>query len=303
MAARVDFKRFDGLLDVEAMRAAHVSAAGVGGSSSLLRNLARIGVGKLTFVDFDAVEPANVPTQGYGLDQVGKTKAQALADDILAINPEVEVVFHESRIEDLSPSDRAEFMDAGLLLGVTDSVEANGLVNRWAVQARKDVLFGACYQGCIGTEITGSFPDVIDEGRGCHRCFTDPRYRALAEGERPAPFYQRHVFIAELLNVQLGYLAVSLLHLRAGSRLPIVNLARRFLRQPLLMTRIDPGFYAAPGEMFSDMAEGYGALVSRHWHRDVPGDFVCPHCGTPGANGSTHPLRTGVQHDSEERSN
>lgn len=279
----VDFKRFDGLLDVAVLRAAKVSVAGVGGSSSLVRNFGRMGVGELTLVDFDTVEPANVPTQGYGLDQVGKNKAQALADDIRAINPEVEVIIHRCPVEDVQSDDLAAFMDADLILGVTDSVDANGLVNQLAVQAKKDALFGACYAGCIGTEITGSFPDVIEDGRGCHRCFTDPRYRARDEGEPDVPFHQRHVFIAELLNVQLGYLAISLLHLRAGSQLPITKLADRFLQQPLLMTRIDPHFYASPGEMFSDMAEGYGALVSRHWHRDVPGDFVCPHCGTPGA--------------------
>lgn len=284
MTEQVDFKRLERLLDKDVLGNARLSVAGGGGSSSLLRNLARLGVGSFTIVDFDTVEPANVPTQGYGLNQVGKNKAQAIAEDIRAINPAVEVTVHTCRVEDLSPDDQHRFRNADLVLGVTDSVEANGLVNQWAVQDRTDALFGACYAGCIGTEITGSFPDVIGEGRGCHRCFTDPRYRARAEGEQEAPFYQRHVFIAELLNVQLGYLTVSLLHLRAGSALPITKLAARFLREPLLMTRIDPGFYAAPGEMFSDLADGYGALVSRHWHRDVPGDFVCPHCGTPGAH-------------------
>lgn len=284
MTLHVDFSRFDTLLDTTVLSSAAVSVAGVGGSASLIRNFARLGIGKLTLADFDAVDPANIPTQGYGLDQVGITKAEAVAADIHRINPGVEVVVHECRIEELDAAQRAAFIDADLLMGVTDSIDANGLVNGWAVQYRKDALFGACYAGCIGTEITGSFPDVIDQGRGCHRCYTDPRYRFRAENPEAAeaPFYNRHVFIAELLNVQLGYLAAGLLHLRAGSRLSITKLAERFLKQPLLMTRIDPDFYAAPGEMFSDLADGYGALVSRHWHRDVSGDFVCPDCGTPG---------------------
>lgn len=288
MNKKVDFKRFAGLLDPEVLRKAHISVAGVGGSASLLRNLAHIGIGDLTIADFDIVDAANVPTQGYGLDQVGKSKAQAVADDLRAINPEINLTVHECRIEDLSEAERLAFVSADLLLGVTDSVEANGLVNKWAVSSQRDALFGACYAGCIGTEITGTFPDVIARGRGCHRCYTNPRYQARAEGERDAPFYQRHIFIAELLNVQLGYLILSLLHHRANSDLPITKLAQRFLDEPLLMTRIDPEFYAKPGEMFSDLTEGYGALVSRHWPKDVPGNFVCPDCGTPGALSSTH---------------
>ena len=288
MNKEVDFRRFAGLLDPEILQSAHIAAAGIGGSASLLRNLARVGVGDLTIADFDTVDAANIPTQGYGLDQVGKSKAQALRDDIRAINPSVNLTVHECRIEDFSEAGRLGFVGADLLLGVTDSVEANGLVNQWAVSSHTDALFGACYAGCIGTEITGSFPDVIAGGKGCHRCYTDPRYRARADGEKDAPFYQRHVFIGELLNVQLGYLILSLLHLRAGSNLPITKLAQRFLNEPLLMTRIDPDFYASPGEMFSDLSEGYGALVSRHWPKDVPGDFICPDCGTPGANSSIH---------------
>ena len=285
MTLHVDFSRLETQMDHGILSSCAVSLAGVGGSASLIRNLARLGIRKLTLVDFDQVDPANVPTQGYGMDQVGISKAQALADDIRRINPATKVIVHECRLEELTDAQKVGFIAADLLLGVTDSIDANGLVNSWAVEYRKDALFGACYAGCIGTEITGSFPDVIDEGRGCHRCFTDPRYRFRDEnpGAIEAPFFNRHVFIAELLNVQLGYLAAGLLHLRAGSTLSITKLAERFLRQPLLMTRIDPDFYAAPGEMFSDLADGYGALVSRHWHRDVPDDFVCPACRTPGA--------------------
>jgi hypothetical protein len=282
MNMRVDFKRFDGLLDTTILSRSSISAAGTGGSASLLRNLARLGIGKITLADFDSVETHNIATQGYELAQVGQNKARAVADDIAAINPQTDVLAHECPIEELTEAERQAFTSSDILLGVTDSIQANGLVNQWAIEAGKDALFGGCYAGCIGTEITGTFPDVIAEGRGCHRCFTDPRFRAAAEGEQAPPFFQRHVLIAEMLNVQLGYLIVSLLHLRAGSDLRITKLAQRFLQQPLLMTRIDPDFYAAPGEMFSDLAEGYGALVSRHWHRDVPADFICPDCGTPG---------------------
>lgn len=280
----VDFSRLDGHFDLSILASAQISAAGCGGASEGFRSLARTGIGAMTLVDFDMVDPANIPTQGFNSNQVGMNKAEALAVDIKTINSAIDVEAYTCRVEDLSASASRRFWDdADLILGLTDSFRTNAALNTEAVKRGKPILFGTCYADCIGTEMSGSFPEAIANGVGCHRCFTDARYQAYAAGFENPAHHQRHVFIADLLNVQLGYLATSLLHEFAGSILPITKLAKRFLAAPFVMTRIDPDFYAKPGEMFSDIPADYGALVSRHWAKSVPEEFICPDCATPGA--------------------
>jgi len=74
------------------MKNATVGIAGLGGlGSNLAIALARTGIGKLILVDFDCVEKSNLNRQQYFLSQTGKLKTEALKQNIIEINPEVEV--------------------------------------------------------------------------------------------------------------------------------------------------------------------------------------------------------------------
>ncbi len=67
---------------------ATVGIAGLGGlGSAVAIALARTGVGRLKLVDYDIVEPSNINRQQYFLDQLGKPKAEALAETLARINP------------------------------------------------------------------------------------------------------------------------------------------------------------------------------------------------------------------------
>lgn len=70
------------------LRQAHVAIAGLGGlGSNAAVWLARLGVGRLTLIDFDKVELSNLNRQYYFLQDVGEYKASALHKLLRQINP------------------------------------------------------------------------------------------------------------------------------------------------------------------------------------------------------------------------
>lgn len=79
----------------ERLRNATVGIAGAGGlGSNCAVLLARSGVGRFVLVDHDEVEPSNLNRQHYLAADVGRPKAEALADVLRAINPAVGLVVH-----------------------------------------------------------------------------------------------------------------------------------------------------------------------------------------------------------------
>lgn len=72
----------------EKLKKSSVVIAGVGGlGSNVAVSLARMGVGRIRFADFDIVEPSNINRQYYFIDQIGMKKVFALYDTLMRINP------------------------------------------------------------------------------------------------------------------------------------------------------------------------------------------------------------------------
>lgn len=68
----------------------HIIGCGSVGST-IAENLARCGIKKMTLWDFDKVETHNIVNQMFKQTDVGKTKAEALKDILLEINPDMEL--------------------------------------------------------------------------------------------------------------------------------------------------------------------------------------------------------------------
>ena len=83
-----------GQMGIETLQASHVMVAGCGAVGSFaIEALARSGVGKLTLIDHDCVEPSNLNRQLCALHStIGKKKTQVLAERIADINPKAVVV-------------------------------------------------------------------------------------------------------------------------------------------------------------------------------------------------------------------
>ncbi len=76
----------------EKISRARVAVCGLGGlGSNIAFALARCGVGHLHLIDFDCVDLTNLNRQQYSVSQLGQSKAFALRDSLLAVNPYLEI--------------------------------------------------------------------------------------------------------------------------------------------------------------------------------------------------------------------
>lgn len=127
----------------EKLKKGRIAIAGIGGlGSNIATSLARMGVGHLTMVDFDVVEPSNINRQYYFLDQLGKPKTEALRETILRINPYINTHFINQKVEE---KDVAEmFADFDIIIEAFDKAETKAMFIRKCMQNFKSsIIIGA----------------------------------------------------------------------------------------------------------------------------------------------------------------
>jgi sulfur carrier protein ThiS adenylyltransferase len=107
--------------------AATVAVCGLGGlGSNIAISLARVGIGKLILIDFDRVDISNLHRQQYKATQIGKYKAQALAENLLEIAPYLEVRAVTARITEENYMDLLH--DADVICEAFDNAEAKAML-------------------------------------------------------------------------------------------------------------------------------------------------------------------------------
>jgi len=83
----------------ETLKQATVGIAGLGGlGSTVAVALARGGIGQLIIADFDTIETSNLTRQQYFTDQIGKSKVDAMVENLQRINPSVHVRGHRVKL-------------------------------------------------------------------------------------------------------------------------------------------------------------------------------------------------------------
>lgn len=125
------------------LKAAHVAIIGAGGiGCPAITYLAAAGIGRLTIIDHDVVELSNLQRQPLFTDaDIGVSKARVAAEAARRINPHVEAVGVEQRLD----AGNAEVLLAGakLILDGCDNFETRLAVNRAAVALRIPLLSAA----------------------------------------------------------------------------------------------------------------------------------------------------------------
>lgn len=114
----------DGALD--ALSRTHVLVVGLGAVGSfVVEALARAGIGRLTLVDGDAVEPTNINRQLYALHStLGESKAALAAKRCADINPDL-ILSPLHRF--ITPEETGELLDSispDLLIDAIDTVDS-----------------------------------------------------------------------------------------------------------------------------------------------------------------------------------
>jgi adenylyltransferase/sulfurtransferase len=122
---------------------ARVLVIGLGGlGSPVAMYLAASGVGKLVLVDHDRVDLTNLQRQiVHASDRLGMPKVASAARTLAGLNPEVELISIDHRLDAAALADEARRAD--VVVDASDNFETRFLVNRACVAARTPLVSGA----------------------------------------------------------------------------------------------------------------------------------------------------------------
>ena len=113
-----------------------VIGAGAGGNE-VLKNLALMGFGNFTIVDFDPIEDSNLSrTTLFSKDDIGKSKAEVAAKALLQISlhesPNIQGI--NAKIQDVG---RQVFLENDIVVCCVDTMDARAYINDWCVILKK----------------------------------------------------------------------------------------------------------------------------------------------------------------------
>jgi adenylyltransferase/sulfurtransferase len=153
-----------GMKGQKKLKAAKVLMIGAGGLGSPLgMYLAAAGVGKLGIVDFDVVDSTNLQRQLlHGTGDVGRSKLESAKESLNDINPNVEIITHETRLSSENALNIISEYD--LVVDGTDNFPTRYLVNDACVLLGKPYVYGSIFR--FDGQVT-----VFDSKNGpCYRC-------------------------------------------------------------------------------------------------------------------------------------
>ncbi len=107
---------------VERLKNAHVLVVGLGGVGAYAAEMiCRAGVGKMTIVDGDTVQPSNINRQLPALSStVGQEKALLTANRLKDINPDLELTVHSTFLKD---DNIPELLDSASFDFIVDAID------------------------------------------------------------------------------------------------------------------------------------------------------------------------------------
>ncbi len=107
---------------MQRMAAAHVLVVGLGGVGAYAAEMiCRAGVGQMTIVDADTVQPSNINRQLAALQTtIGQEKAQVLAERYKQINPELKLTVLPVYLKD---DNIPELLDAAHYDFIVDAID------------------------------------------------------------------------------------------------------------------------------------------------------------------------------------
>ena len=143
---------------------AKVLCVGAGGlGSPALMYLAAAGVGTIGIVEFDTVDESNLQRQIiHGQSDIGKSKAQSAKEKISEINPYVNVITHELRLDNSNVKE--VFSQYDIIVDGTDNFATRYLVNDACVLLKKPYVWGSIYR------FDGQASVFWAEYGPCYRC-------------------------------------------------------------------------------------------------------------------------------------
>lgn len=155
----------------DVISSSHAVIVGIGAlGCEIAKNLALVGVGKLTLIDMDTIEISNLSRQMLFTDEdKGRLKAEVALEKLKVLNPDVDLVTHTKKFQELPMS---VFEGADVIAGGLDSFNARFALNRLAVELCIPYVDGAAtgFKGNVQVIIPEGC-GIVDEPTPCLKCF------------------------------------------------------------------------------------------------------------------------------------
>jgi molybdopterin/thiamine biosynthesis adenylyltransferase len=151
----------------ENIRGGSVLVVGCGGLGSMVALfLAGAGVGNLTLVDADSVELSNLHRQlAFRESDLNQPKAQALKNQLLALNSEITVTSASQRFGDNAESDAELLREVDIVIDATDNLASRHAIERLTRDSQKPWIMGAA------TRLHGQVAAFSQtRAEGCYQC-------------------------------------------------------------------------------------------------------------------------------------
>jgi molybdopterin/thiamine biosynthesis adenylyltransferase len=206
------------------VQTARVALLGVGGlGSHLLLDLAAAGVETLRIVDFDAVELSNLNRQiTYAEADIGRPKARAAADRVLAFNPRIDLDVVETMI---SSADMVESLVCGYDLAISVVDRPTMSIGKWVgegcVRAGVPLITGGV------DSVRAIYYTVLPGATGCVDCWrrcvaeSDPASAALLDEKERAEFEADAAAFGPLVTTLTGFMLLEAVRLITGVAPPV----------------------------------------------------------------------------------
>jgi molybdopterin/thiamine biosynthesis adenylyltransferase/rhodanese-related sulfurtransferase len=146
------------------LKAARVLCVGTGGlGSPLALYLAAVGIGTLGLVDFDVVDASNLQRQIiHSTKDIGRKKLDSAEEKLLALNPALNVVKHDTMLSSANALDILK--DYDIVADGTDNFPTRYLVNDACVLLGKPNVYGSIFR------FEGQASVFATEQGPCYRC-------------------------------------------------------------------------------------------------------------------------------------
>lgn len=156
--------------DLARLHTQRVLIVGLGGlGSPVALYLAKSGLAEIRLADFDTVSLSNLPRQVlYGPQDIGRPKAQALAEALGRLAPQTRFIAATEKAEAQALADWVE--EADLVLDCTDQFVTRQAINRACHQGKKPLVSASALQWSGQLMVI----DPAQPDSGCYACLFDP---------------------------------------------------------------------------------------------------------------------------------
>jgi molybdopterin/thiamine biosynthesis adenylyltransferase len=219
------FDNYNKLSMQQKLNESEVCILGLGGSTLIIQQLAQIGIGKITGLDFDTLEESNLNRQViFKENDVGNLKSEILAKNLKEINSNIIYDFRNIYVDSQEKiSDIISTADIIVLALDEPIIDSSIWVFNECKKQHKKIISG----GVWGDEVTYTFFDYSLPNQPCYTCLMEQdlrsdkviqNYISEIKGKKFANFNTTTIFVGSILA---GIIATEIVKLLTNYSPPI----------------------------------------------------------------------------------